>query len=174
MDLCACISTSEYMASPTWSKANEPPHKYDPWGSCRYSELGGPGQRHARRPSASCATFDGPVACLGAPGAVTVLCQSAALPENAARLDAIMLGLCDAPNDLREGGLAASAAYLPCCPWPRHGVGGAAQPRFRPPYPPPPPAWTCRRGAAWFWTLMRSRIWPAPRIWPKRCTKAVC
>lgn len=54
---------------------------------------GGPGQGGAARLAARAALRVGA-------GAVTVLAPSAALPENAARLDAIMLRACDRPQDL--------------------------------------------------------------------------
>lgn len=56
---------------------------------------GGPGQGGAARLAARAALRVGA-------GAVTVLCPSVALTENAARLDAIMLGVCDSAHDLSQ------------------------------------------------------------------------
>jgi len=105
------------LISPDWlpdlSKANDA-HKYDHGHAVILA--GGPGKGGAARLCARAALRVGA-------GAVTVLCQSAALPENAARLDAIMLGLCDAPNDLRER--LADPRISALCLGPGMGLGAA-------------------------------------------------
>lgn len=105
------------LISPEWlpdlSKARDA-HKYDHGHALILA--GGPGKGGAARLCARAALR------IGA-GAVTLLCQSAALPENAARLDAIMLDLCDNPDDLRER--MADPRISALCLGPGMGLGAA-------------------------------------------------
>lgn len=83
------------LISPEWLPSLTKPrhaHKYDHGHALVLA--GGQGKGGAARLSARAALR------IGA-GAVTVLCPAKAMTENAARLDAIMLGQCNGPADLR-------------------------------------------------------------------------
>lgn len=87
-------------------------HKYS-HGHCMVG-AGGPGQGGAARLAARAALR------IGA-GVVTVLCPSDALPENAARLDAIMLARCDSATDLHDR--LADSRITALCLGPALGLG---------------------------------------------------
>jgi ADP-dependent NAD(P)H-hydrate dehydratase / NAD(P)H-hydrate epimerase len=96
---------------PTIGKARDA-HKYQHGHALVMA--GGPGQGGAARLAARAALRVGA-------GAVTLLCPQAAMVENAARLDAIMLSVCDRPHDLASK--MADPRVTALCLGPAMGLG---------------------------------------------------